>query len=577
MRSPLDLLELPYSFSQLPLLTAEQFRREASGRGVELTEDELEGLHRARALVPLFRVARDGRAIRQAATHDWVLGRQLAHWQTTSRADLVEARNSGLLHDPAVERFISRTQRTRSLDQWTYETSVYVYSQHQMTSLPLIGNAASCFDHKPRREGQPLRLKAPTGWKNSWVKSANQLREVAVASAALEPAFYPYIVGHLTTPGLSDVDEFDKWRRELSPTHMLKWLGIIADWLKNSGASLLRDADRIDPLREWCEVVGHADQEKWKLLRGPARNAMDLRIAAELFLGYHDELVKEGKASRIEQPRRTRGPFDRRLKRTRPLDEVLTEFGLSPHPRLVLIVEGQTELLLVPRVIEMLDLSTDEDFISIQNAEGVTTNLNSLFSYIAPRVKPDEDRRYLALTRPPTRALVVYDPEGPVADTSGREKRRAAWVERILFTLPSEYRSDTVREQLDRLVEVVTWNTLGESFEYAHFTDRQLAAGILRVSGRERERTLSEMTESVRQHRARRGNLKKLMKGSKVGLAEALWPVLESKIRRAVSRGTKTRIPVVAVVDRAVTLAHEYPRKNLVIGLRPRIATNRTE
>jgi hypothetical protein len=571
MRSPLDLLELPYSFSQLPLLTAEQFRREAKGRGVELTEDELEALHRARVLVPLFRVARDGRAIRQAAKHDWILGRQLAHWQTTSLIDLVESRDSDRLHDPAVERFISRKQRTRSLDQWTYETSVYVYSQHQMITLPLVSNVLPCFDRKPRRESDPLRLKAPPFWKNNWLTNARQLRDVTIAAAALEPAFYPFITGRLTTTGFGDVDEFDRWRRELSPTHMLNWLSITADWLKNSGASLLRDADRIDPLRDWCEVVGHADPEKWKLLRGPARSAMDLRITAELFLGYHDELVKEGKAPRIEQPRpRTRGPFDHRLKQTRQLDEVLTEFGLSPHPRLVLIVEGQTELLLVPRVIEMFDLSTDEDFISIQSAEGVTTNLNSLFSYIAPRVKPDEAGRYLAPTRPLTRALVVYDPEGPVADTSGREKRRAKWVGRILFTLPSEYRSDTVREQLDQLVEVVTWNDRGESFEYAHFTDRQLAAGILQMPEHGRGRTLPEMTELVRKHRARRGSLKKLMKGSKVGLAEALWPVLEGKIQRAVGRGTETTIPVVAVVDRAVTLAQEYPRRNLVIGLRPR-------
>jgi hypothetical protein len=219
----------------------------------------------------------------------------------------------------------------------------------------------------------------------------------------------------------------------------------------------------------------------------------------------------------------------------------------------------------------MFDLSTDEDFISIQSAEGVTTNLNSLFSYIAPRVKPDEAGRYLAPTRPLTRALVVYDPEGPVADTPGREKRRATWVGRILFTLPSEYRSDTVRKQLEQLVEVTTWNGLGESLEYAHFTDRQLAVGILQLPEHGRGRTLLEMTELVRKHRARRGNLKDLAKGSKVGLAEALWPVLEGKIQRAVSRGTETRIPVVAVVDRAVALAHEYPRQNVVIGLGPRL------
>jgi hypothetical protein len=70
--------------------------------------------------------------------------------------------------------------------------------------------------------------------------------------------------------------------------------------------------------------------------------------------------------------------------------------------------------------------------------------------------------------------------------------------------------------------------------------------------------------------RASRGSIAPLLGGaSKLDLAEALWPVLETKIRLAQKRGTQLRIPVVGVVDRAVTLAHELPRKNVVIPLRP--------
>ena len=124
MRSPLDLLELPYSFSQVPLLTAEQFRREASGRGIELTEDELEGLHRARVLVPMFRLSRDGRPIAKALRHELVLGRQLAHWFAPSFVDLVQAQACGRLYDPATERLVSRRQRCHKVSMRDYGTEV---------------------------------------------------------------------------------------------------------------------------------------------------------------------------------------------------------------------------------------------------------------------------------------------------------------------------------------------------------------------------------------------------------------------------------------------------------------------
>lgn len=64
IRSSLDLLSLPYPFSQVGLLTASEFvklgeqRRSRAARGLipPVNEQVLEELHRCRVLVPLFRV-----------------------------------------------------------------------------------------------------------------------------------------------------------------------------------------------------------------------------------------------------------------------------------------------------------------------------------------------------------------------------------------------------------------------------------------------------------------------------------------------------------------------------------------
>jgi hypothetical protein len=569
MRTPLDLIELPYSFSQLGLMLANEFCREAHERGVHLSAEELEALHRARLLVPFYRETANARALREARhSRQWAF--QLGHWSIPSRANLVKALSEDRLRDPDAEPLRSRRQRLRTVEMRTYETSVYVYCPHQLSALSFLGAPIAHLDrHRPRGEDEPIRLKAPAGRRREWVRQARVFRDVSIVAAALEPVYYPRITGRLRLHGAEDIEDFDRWRERVSASSLLHCLKLDADWLTDSAAMLLNEADRIDPLGGWAEVVARADAERWKLLRGSARRALDLRITAELLLACHDDLAGAVPSPPQSRPR-VRGPFALRLKPTRPLDEMLTEFGLSPHPRLVLVVEGATELLLIPRAMAILGISGDEDVISVQNAEGVEKDLNALVGFIAPRVKRDAAGRTLDLIRPPTRLLVVLDPEKRMRTRAGRARQRDIWVDRILRAIPDGPGNATVREQIEPLVELMTWNTRGEAFEFAHFTDRQIAAAILRLPKRSRSQTQQEATSSVAKIRAAAGNLESMFPHSSKGrLASELLPLMERKLERALTSGTAERIPLVKVLDRAVELAYEFPRGSLVIGLTP--------
>jgi len=105
----------------------------------------------------------------------------------------------------------------------------------------------------------------------------------------------------------------------------------------------------------------------------------------------------------------------------------------------------------------------------------------------------------------------------------------------------------------------------GQSFEFAHFTDRQLAAairGVLRQSAPPH----ADVIKRVASVRSKGGNLKVILQGrSKLALADELWPVLEQKVARAQEHKTELRIPIVRVLGRAVELAQELPRRNVVI------------
>jgi hypothetical protein len=264
-------------------------------------------------------------------------------------------------------------------------------------------------------------------------------------------------------------------------------------------------------------------------------------------------------------------PVASRLKRRQPLDQALTEFGLSPHPRLVIVFEGATEMTIWPRLLDYYGTRRDDDLFSIVDAEGVGNTIRALAAYIAPRGIHDAADGILVLTRPPTRLLLVCDPEGQMDTPAKREKRRSGLVDRIMDTLPEDARTEFARSQIDGFVVVETWNAASESFEFAHFKDRQIAQAFRRIPGRHTTNSVDDLAAIVKKLRVERGNLESVNRRiSKVALANELWPVLERKITTAEQRGTAEQIPIIRILDRAFRLAGEFPSRNLVIGTRAR-------
>ena len=351
----------------------------------------------------------------------------------------------------------------------------------------------------------------------------------------------------------------------------MKWLGIEPTWLRTTAEGLLDQARWIDPLGKWAALIAEADPQQWQELKGEARRAVDMRIAAELLLRYYDHLASARRAPAIPRPSgREPDPFQYRLRPEGDLDALLMNFGLSPHPRLILVLEGETEMAIFPKVLDYFGIRRNRDFIAIENARGVDRDLSSLVAYaIAPKTVQEDGGRYLRLIAPPTRLLVMMDAEGPYVTDETRKRRRKAWVDRIMLTLLPEHRTSAVRTAVERLVHVATWNSKGESFEFAHFTDRQLARASARLDRRSRQPSPADRLQILGRLRTNHGNLKELLGStSKVDLAEELWPVLEKKISRAQAKKTERRIPVVRAVDLATDLARALPRKNLVMLLR---------
>jgi hypothetical protein len=235
------------------------------------------------------------------------------------------------------------------------------------------------------------------------------------------------------------------------------------------------------------------------------------------------------------------------------------------------VVEGDTEFALMPRALALLLTNRDENVITFFNAEGTGSDLRPLTGLVAPRLAhADPGARHVGLLRPMTRVLVVFDAEYPVATDAEREERRQTWVDRMLRALPKEHQTDIVAKQLDRVVVATTWNRKGENFEFAHFTPLQLANAIVAMPGHRRPPDLEEKRKLMVKARDEHINLKTMVPGgSKTRLAEEVWPLLERRIVNAMAKNTEKRIPIVRVLDEAIALAYEFPRRGLVLRIDP--------
>jgi hypothetical protein len=314
--------------------------------------------------------------------------------------------------------------------------------------------------------------------------------------------------------------------------------------------------------------------EKWEKATGDVRLALDHRIAAEMLFRFRDELASAGAAPPLQAPPAAAWtPQQERFNNpAEQLDEVLTDFGISPHPSLVLALEGQVEMIMVAYAMTHLHVPQRRNFIELVNVGGVDKNYGLLGGYVAaPELGKALQPDMVLLNRPVTRFMVVADPESKLRTQTDRDAKKRQIVDSMIRRLEPRYQIPQVRTQLDGLVVIETWNGT-ESFEFAHFTDQEIVDGIkaaYAVSGRPDPAVPLADVAALRKSQ---GNLRVILKGlpapaiGKDKLAEAMWPTLRSKLDQHLRNGTLEQVPIARILKQAIGLATMSLRRS--VGLR---------
>jgi hypothetical protein len=566
----LDLLAIQHVFVQAHLLDAEEFCKEAARRQVRLDLGHLEALYLKGWLTPLYQLIHGLETAVRVPRHPAVIA--IPH-PGRDGPSLEAARTTRQVIDPMRRRRVSWSTHYRRLQGRPTWTTTFLYSPYHLLALDTIDDMLPDFVHlSPRRKwGYRFEYRGLT--------RSNELvdRRLLYLLHALDPAYGPRIRGQLTVPGLGDFNqrhaEYRNFMSAFDPAAALATVGWAPDHILPAAEELIHQTWFFDPLEAWIDLVRLVGPKHWKDLEGTALRAMDVRRAAEILLYAHDDLASKGTIAPADPaPRMVRTALGQRLTTDgTELDSVLTKYGLSPHPSLLLVLEGSTEMTLIPRAMAHLGFAPGEHVIRLVEAGGVDRDVGFLASFGAvPGLGEELDPGAVLLTKPLTRILLVFDPEKRYATAAKRRKQKANCVRQIEARVPRVHRTDRLRRELNKLVTITTWGRY--SFEFANFTNREIARAIEQAhhaaTGNLVKVAIADVVRE-RQRTTRLPNVETLfprpMRIGKVDVAEELWPILLDKLNKRIERKTVDRLPLGRVLVHAHKLAYAWPRESLVI------------
>jgi len=563
--SSVVVASLPWAFTQNHPLSTSEFISEAKRRGFDFDMSGLRELYRRNLVVPFVYIG-PRQAVPIPAP---VESEPPSHgtWQT----ELRHARDRGRLIDLATERFRPRLRFERQEKDPRHWRNGLLYSKYQVLALPELRSVLEGRQYRRRNEQIVSWLPEPHQFV---LERTTKLRQIAIMLTALEARYLPKLDPEWLHLVNTDEQEWVRYRDSFDPIAMAQLLQYPAEQAGQDAEWLLLRASNIDPVgRSWSQVVRRAPRKAWKELKDAALLAIDYREAAELLLLFYEELAQRGQAEELPAiPDNAWHPLKERLSyRHNTLDQNLMDLGISPHPRVVLAVEGDTEQVHAPLVWKALGYPDAPELMRLLKLGSVDRDLEKVAALAAAPLVGGEigGPEGWWLIKPPTRLLVAVDPEGQFGTPAKVARVRAKIIEEIKAVLKAQGVVNAKADEIDELVEIRVWSA--SCYEVAHFSDEELADGIMAVHTTINGLTRDQLIEAIAAERRRRKDIKEVCsqwdyKPSKVQLAHALWPTLEGKIQRRLADPTAPVPEIAEVVYEAYIIAQRWRYLSFVLG-----------
>jgi hypothetical protein len=355
------------------------FIDEAKKRGFDLDLTTLRELYRHGLLVPFVEVTY--RPIREPIKPDGpepIAG-------SSRLMDIREARNTGCLRDLSTEPFKRHLQFERDGQKPRGWWNGFIYSRYQLLALPTLERALAGRKYEVRDKRRFTRLPEPDQW---LLQGTEKLRRMVLALTALEARYLPSLDPEwIQLNNVPNTADWTNYRAGFDPVQMQAWLQYPAQLARQDAEWLLFRAHDIDPVGDdWSRLMRRAPARSRKYLKNAALVALDARIAAEILLRFYEDLALCGQTEPLPDVSKAQffHPLHERLSNhPETLDDDLVRLGISPHPRVVLALEGETEAYHAPLVWQALGFSEAPELMRLLKLGGTNHDLTKVAAVTA--------------------------------------------------------------------------------------------------------------------------------------------------------------------------------------------------
>ena len=392
----------------------------------------------------------------------------------------------------------------------------------------------------------------------SWDLGATETREadraLAVLAQFISNRYQPHTQSNRRTMTVSPTSTFTKWLAVESMAW--EWWEYASDWdphvtietfdldresLRSAYWKIATHLRSQDPLWDWNDLVAFVDRKKRERLKGDALLGQTYRDLAKMLRLLYKDLYDEDlpEPHEIGLPAEGQIPeLDVRVDPREHLKYVANLYTLNPQPKLVLFVEGESEVRFVEQVYpELFGSHYGVSGIKLVNLHGVDNatgrkredRFNALFRLID----------YLHDEQIDT--LVILDNEGHAQHLKDAARKKASLFEqRARATTPSRIR---------------VWKT---NFEFDNFSDTELARALTSLASDD-VRFRSQDVKHVRGNWPKEG-LSGLFK-ERTGRGLEKPALAEQLVKITVAEDTR-RSPMNRPIVKILVGAHEKASRN---------------
>jgi hypothetical protein len=450
-------------FIACPLLPTDQFVKYCSERGIKTSREQLEQLEKLGLFYPLARVRHP----------------QTSFWFRDDHAKILF--DEGQIWDPSLRAFepwdtFRDEKKKRQVEN--FYSVFQVYPLHELLNATKLGEIrAERWALYSNEDIDQLveRIRKLTQEVIAQNKVSNRIGSTlaALVCQIISNRYFFETQSDRRTIRISqgltkgEWDWFD-YRRTWDAKSVAADLGIEIKVLERICYMAKADANAVDPMERWSELVSFISLDKRKQLKGAAQLADTLRCMGTMLNRFYEDLTGEGVHLFDESPEDMDSLYGGEgvtQDNLEYLEYLANEYHLNPRPKLILVVEGSGEEEQFPRLAE-------EVFgISFPKAEIEVRNLNGIGNFTGDKKKD----KYGALEKfidfnhdRQTIVFVVLDDEGG-----------AVAVKQKLINKDSEYHK---KRKVTRDEYISIWNG---SIEFANFSNGEIADALTEMCEKE--------------------------------------------------------------------------------------------